>query len=68
MDIEPQTNHILLIEDDEVDYLIVREKLLELSGQPKYVLDWEQTYRGGLRQSSLAASELSTSRLYQING
>jgi diguanylate cyclase (GGDEF)-like protein len=50
MEPEPKTIHILLIDDDEDDYLILREYLTELDDYAKYSLDWEQTYQAGLIQ------------------
>lgn len=40
--------HILLIDDDEDDFLILRDFLKELDHQQRYELDWVQTYQEGL--------------------
>ena len=48
MELEPKTIHLLFIDDDEDDYLILQGYLTGLSGQEKYVLDWAQTYQAGL--------------------
>jgi len=50
MALETPKIRILLIEDDEDDYVILKEKLMELNGQPGYILDWVQTYQAGLKQ------------------
>jgi diguanylate cyclase (GGDEF)-like protein len=50
MEPEPKTIHILLIDDDHDDYLILRDNLMEITGQLKYVLDLAQTYQAGLTQ------------------
>jgi diguanylate cyclase (GGDEF)-like protein len=50
MEPEQKTIRILLVDDDEDDYLILRDYLVELSGQSKYALDWAQTYQAGLTQ------------------
>ncbi len=50
MDLDAKKIRILLIEDDEDDYIILKDKLLELDGQPGYALEWEQTYQAGLKK------------------
>ncbi len=45
---ESESIHILLVEDDEDDYLILRDCLLDLDGQVRFVLDWVPTYQDGL--------------------
>jgi len=50
MEPEPKTIRILLIEDDEDDYLILREFLLDQVTHIKFKLDWVQSYQAGLRQ------------------
>jgi diguanylate cyclase (GGDEF)-like protein len=50
MALETPKIRILLIEDDADDYVILKEKLMELNGQPGYILDWAQTYQAGLKQ------------------
>jgi diguanylate cyclase (GGDEF)-like protein len=64
MDSEPKTIHILFIDDDQDDYLILREYLMELSGQVKYVLDWEPTYQAGLTQIQRANHDVYLVDLY----
>ncbi len=58
MEPEPKTIHILLIEDDEDDYLILRDCLMELSGQPRFDLDWVPTYQAGLTQIQRARHDV----------
>ncbi len=41
---------ILLIEDDEDDYLLLRDCLMEQGNQANYHLDWVQTYQAGLKE------------------
>ncbi|HEV2208359.1 MAG TPA: response regulator [Verrucomicrobiae bacterium] len=38
---------VLLVEDDEDDYILARELLAELPGQ-RFTLDWEKTFASGL--------------------
>src|SRR5205085_7636940 len=38
---------VLLVEDDEDDYIITRELFSEISGQ-RFTLDWIRTYESGL--------------------
>jgi len=40
---------VLLIEDDEDDYVITRELLSEIPGE-RYSLDWAKTFAGGLEE------------------
>jgi diguanylate cyclase (GGDEF)-like protein len=58
MELETKTIHILLIDDDEDDYLILREYLNDLGDQVKYVVDWVQTYQAGLMQIQRAKHEV----------
>jgi diguanylate cyclase (GGDEF)-like protein len=58
MEPEPKTINILFIDDDEDDYLLLREYLMELDGQAKYVLDWAQTYQAGLTQIQRANHDI----------
>ncbi len=58
MDLKTPKIRILLIEDDEDDYVILREKLIELHGQPGYILDWAQTYQAGLKQIQLVKHDV----------
>ncbi len=48
---EPETDviKILLIEDDEDDYMFIRECLFDSRDHIKAQLDWVQNYRGGLK-------------------
>jgi diguanylate cyclase (GGDEF)-like protein len=48
MQSKTETIHILLIDDDEDDFVILRDYLAELDHQEKYGLDWVQTYQAGL--------------------
>jgi diguanylate cyclase (GGDEF)-like protein len=50
MELTTKTIHILLVEDDEDDYLILKECLLEADNHATYKLDWVRTYRAGLKQ------------------
>src|SRR6202023_1761421 len=43
-----ETIKVLLIEDDEDDYILTRELLAEVKGG-KYVLDWAPSYEEGLK-------------------
>ena len=42
--------HILLIEDDEDDYQILRDCLMENGNRGEYHLDWVDTYQAGLKE------------------
>jgi two-component system, cell cycle sensor histidine kinase and response regulator CckA len=42
-----ELTRVLLIEDDEDDYILARELLSEIARQ-RFVLDWERTYEAGL--------------------
>ena len=44
MDMEDQVINILLVEDDEDDYVIIRDVLSEIEGQ-EFQLDWVSTYQ-----------------------
>jgi len=50
MEPETRTVHVLLVEDDEDDYLILRDHLMEHGSLQKYKLDWVQTYQAGLKE------------------
>ena len=50
MESDPKTIHILLIDDDQDDYHILRDDLLQISGRAKYELDWANSYPVGLEQ------------------
>jgi diguanylate cyclase (GGDEF)-like protein len=58
MDPEPKTIRILFVDDDEDDYLIVRDCLMDLSGQTKFELDWVSTYQAGLTQIQRARHDI----------
>jgi diguanylate cyclase (GGDEF)-like protein len=58
MDIQPKTIHILLVEDDEDDYLILHECLADLGGSTKFVLDWVTSYQAGLTQIQRANHDI----------
>lgn len=47
MDVVADTTRLLLIEDNRGDYLLTRELLKEIDSR-RFVLDWEQTFEGGL--------------------
>jgi PAS domain S-box-containing protein len=47
-----ETIKVLLIEDDEDDYILTRELLAEVKGG-KYTLDWASSYAEGLRIAKL---------------
>jgi len=55
---EPGTIKILLIDDDEDDYLVLRDYLMDINGQVEYVLDCVQTYQAGLEQIQRAEHHL----------
>jgi diguanylate cyclase (GGDEF)-like protein len=44
------TIRILLVEDDEDDYLILRDCLMDLRGQTKFEMEWVSTYQKGLTE------------------
>jgi signal transduction histidine kinase len=48
MGMKSETIKVLLIEDDEDDYILTRELLAEVKGG-KYALDWASSYEEGLR-------------------
>jgi diguanylate cyclase (GGDEF)-like protein len=50
MDSEMRTIHVLLVEDDEDDYLIIRDQLMEHTSPQKYKLDWVPTYQAALKE------------------
>lgn len=50
MESEFQKIHILLVDDDEDDYLIMRDCLLDLHDQAKFELDWVPTFQEGLNR------------------
>jgi signal transduction histidine kinase len=49
MEMEDQAIKILLVEDDEDDYLIIRDVLLEIEGQ-EFELDWVSTYQEAIEK------------------
>jgi len=48
MEMKSETIKVLLIEDDEDDYILTRELLAEVKGS-KYALDWASSYEEGLK-------------------
>jgi len=58
MEIEPKTIQILLVEDDEDDYIILHECLADLGGPVKFVLDWVTSYQAGLTQIQRANHDI----------
>ena len=48
MEMKSETIKVLLIEDDEDDYILTRELLSEVKGG-KYALDWASSYEEGLK-------------------
>jgi len=48
MEMKSETIKVLLIEDDEDDYILTRELLSEVKGG-KYALDWAPSYEAGLK-------------------
>ncbi|HYQ37788.1 MAG TPA: hypothetical protein VER09_02490, partial [Pseudomonas sp.] len=49
--------HLLLIEDDEDDFLIIRDLLAE-AGNLHYVLDWVDSFERGLSAIDSGAHDL----------
>ncbi len=49
---------ILLVEDDEDDYLILRDCLMDLGEQPRFVLERATTYEAGLTQIQRANHDI----------
>ena len=43
---------VLLVEDDDDDYILTRELLSEVQGQ-RFALDWAKSFPEGLRQMCL---------------
>jgi len=58
MEIEQKIIRILLIEDDEDDYLILRDYLFDIDSQAKYALDWVQSYQAGIEQIEHAEHDI----------
>ena len=58
MELEQKVIRILLIEDDEDDYLILREYLFDIDNQAKYELDWVQSFQTGIEQIELAEHDI----------
>ncbi len=50
--------HILLVEDDEDDYLILRDRVHEIDHQTKFILDWVTNYQDGLTQILRASHDV----------
>ena len=55
MEMKIETIKVLLIEDDEDDYILTRELLSEVKGG-KYALDWAPSYEEGLKSSRAAGT------------
>jgi diguanylate cyclase (GGDEF)-like protein len=55
---EQKSIHILLIDKNETDYLILRDYLSHNTDQEKYELDWAQTYQAGLLQLQSARQDI----------
>src|SRR3954465_2880058 len=45
--LEPEILKVLLVEDDEDDYIITRDLFSRMSGQ-RFILTWVQTFKEGL--------------------
>ena len=58
MELEQKIIRILLIEDDEDDYLILRDYLFDIDSQEKYELDWVQSFQAGIEQIELAEHDI----------
>ena len=58
MDLEQKAIRILLIEDDEDDYLILRDYLFDTDSQAKYKLEWVTTYQAGIERIELAEHDI----------
>jgi signal transduction histidine kinase/HPt (histidine-containing phosphotransfer) domain-containing protein len=52
MEMKSDTIKVLLIDDDEDDYILTRELLAEVKGG-KYALDWASSYEEGLKVAGL---------------
>jgi diguanylate cyclase (GGDEF)-like protein len=50
MDLDPSTVRVLLIEDDEDDYILIKEYLRESDSPNSFITDWVQTYQDGLKE------------------
>jgi diguanylate cyclase (GGDEF)-like protein len=50
MENEPKKIKILLVDDDEDDFLLIRDYFTELDGPTKYTLEWVHTYQAGMEQ------------------
>ncbi len=49
MDLDHNAVKVLLIEDDEDDYILIRDLLNESDSPSSFVIDWVQTYQDGLK-------------------
>ncbi len=58
MENKAKTIRILLVEDDEDDYIILRDCLADLGGSSKFMLDWVPTYQAGLTQILRATHDI----------
>jgi diguanylate cyclase (GGDEF)-like protein len=68
MEPENKTIHLLLVEDDEDDYIILRDCLTDLSGQLRFELDWVSTYQAGLNQIQRANHDVYLIDYYLAEG
>lgn len=60
----PETFHILLVEDDEDDYILLRDCLTDLGSMTKFELDWVPTYQAGLKQIQRATHDVYLIDIY----
>ena len=49
---------VLLVEDDEDDYLLTRDLLAEIDGGGRYTLDWARTYEAALEMLSRGSHDV----------
>jgi diguanylate cyclase (GGDEF)-like protein len=58
MALESKTINILLIDDDQDDYLILRDDLMQIKGSLKYELNWANSYQAGLEKIRQAEHDI----------
>jgi diguanylate cyclase (GGDEF)-like protein len=58
MEADSKTIQILLIDDDQDDYLILRDDLLKIKDKSKYELDWVDSYQAGIEQIQKAEHDI----------
>ncbi len=58
MESEHKAIRILLVEDDEDDYIILRDSLADLGESSRFALDWVPTYQDGLTQIQRAVHDV----------